>query len=591
MKKALKAVIPAALLCAGGAKIISDSKKHSLPLKEEAERDAFKVLGGTLNGVLSAVCAILPDGEDFIKEENFTLHDFYKGTGYLASPVKGARWSIGSAWKSLVPEDIFDRRYYLGGYLMPDNGFCNKVEQIIDDMRVRAIAVDDGSGRGLCIFATVDCIGMTNCDIKAVRRKFSKAYSELHPGAEIAAVTVCSTHTHSCIDTQGLWTDTRDKIKNNFKKSIKGEKNLERGADEKYTEFLTDTIAAAMLEAVSGMKKGTMTYAVRDVGSEYFGNKNRPSATALETKIHRLIFTPDSKKARPLAIVNMQAHPDVAGMPTSDGQGNGREISGDYIYYMQEVFNQAGYDFMFFNGAICGIYMSRGASNDGVELDKRYKQSIRYGREIARMTLAMTKTVEEIEADEFLADKENVDRDRKESEENGSRYTLWYENWESVPEVKVPPLLNVLFTPVKIKVTNKIIELAGKLRLANYEVISGKDGYSIVTETGYISFGEIFRAAAVPGEFCQDLLVGGASLKEAHSFRSRPFERKTAREIFGGEIAAIGLCNDAIGYIVPDNDFIFGDFKNHYHETISVGEDAAPAIMEALELLQVKYMP
>ena len=42
----------------------------------------------------------------------------------------------------------------------------------------------------------------------------------------------------------------------------------------------------------------------------------------------------------------------------------------------------AGYNFMFVNGAIAGnIYAGRGLTNDGVSLERRYQQSERYGRD------------------------------------------------------------------------------------------------------------------------------------------------------------------------------------------------------------------
>ena len=54
---------------------------------------------------------------------------------------------------------------------------------------------------------------------------------------------------------------------------------------------------------------------------------------------------------------------------------------------------------MFFNGAICAIYMSCGATDDGVTLPHRYDKSIRFGRELGKIVLSLTKTEEEIKAD------------------------------------------------------------------------------------------------------------------------------------------------------------------------------------------------
>ena len=48
--------------------------------------------------------------------------------------------------------------------------------------------------------------------------------------------------------------------------------------------------------------------------------------------------------------------------------------------------------------------------------------------------------------------------------------------------------------------------------------------------------------------------------------------------------------NDAIGYVVPDNDFTMGDPVNHYHELISLGKNVASALMEGLEALNAEIV-
>jgi hypothetical protein len=60
----------------------------------------------------------------------------------------------------------------------------------------------------------------------------------------------------------------------------------------------------------------------------------------------------------------------------------------------------------------------------------------------------------------------------------------------------------------------------------------------------------------------------------------------------------MGLCNDAIGYIVPDNDYapfiadslwntdmgkkLWGEYHRHYEEMLSAGSTAGSSIMTAL---------
>lgn len=546
------------------------------------EKTLYKVLGGFSDK--------LSDGPDFIPGSADVTEYFYPGSERIRkTPAANARWRLGYACVDLTPKDYKERDYYLGGYLTPDNGFNNRIENTVDKMMCRIIALDDGSGRGASVFATIDCIGTGNKHIKLIRRRFADLLRINGVQDSPASVNVFSTHAHSCVDTQGLWTATGKKALRNLHKNRSGKGTYISGPDEEYMNFLTMAVAEGMLRAYTDMQEGTLTFARKDIGKDYFVNKNRKSATALVTDMIRFIFTPDNAARRPTLIASVAAHPDVAGLPTSDGTGTGRELCGEYIYYMGEYVNRAGYNFMFINGAICAIYMARGATNDGVSFAHRYEQSIRYGRELAKIALSLTKTAEEIEKTPLLADAENVAKDKAESEANGMHYSLWYENWEPVKEKKVSPLLNVSLTQVTIPVTNPLIKIVGKLNLAAYKVISlGKGDYAITTETGIVQIGKDFRAALVPGEFCQDLLVGGDSLKASGSWTGTDFGLPSLNELFGDDVYAFGLANDAIGYIVPDNDYVLGEFSEHYHELISLGEKTGSSVIKALSEIAEK---
>lgn len=98
-------------------------------------------------------------------------------------------------------------------------------------------------------------------------------------------------------------------------------------------------------------------------------------------------------------------------MPTSDGQSSGREVSGDYVYYMDELISKAGFNCMFFNGAIAGIYMARGLTNDSQDFNQRWEQSMRYGHEIAKMALSLNLTEAQIKQNKLLYDEEEIKRE------------------------------------------------------------------------------------------------------------------------------------------------------------------------------------
>ena len=535
-----------------------------------------------IKGVVQALANTLKDGSDFIKSESYITENFYEGTEeFLKKPTKKAKWSLGYANINLTPVDYAKRNYYMGGYISPDNKFKNLIEEVVDDMQGRAIALDDGSGRGISVFCTIDCIGTTNADIRVIRRKFKETFEKLFPEKKIASVNVFSTHTHSCVDTEGIWTDFPGKLIRNFRKNRKGKGVLERGADEQYMRFLCEGVSNTLIKAVQDMCEGEMTLAQKDITEDYFSNRNRPSAPSIVTDITRLTFTPDDKKKTPTIIVNLPAHPDCAGLPVRDEEGSGRRLSGDYIHYMGKIINEAGFNFMFFNGAICAIYMEREKSNDGMHFDHRYEQSMRFGREVGRITLALTKTLAEIKKDKLLYNEEEILKDMARSASFGGKYTLWCEDWEPVKEKKVKPVLNIRLKEVKIPIKNPVMALAGKLKLANFKVLTeGKNKYAVYSEIGYMELGNELKVAMVPGEFCCDLLTGGASLFASGAVTHKDFGYPSVRDIFGEDTIAFGLANDAIGYIVPDNDYTMGDPANHYHELVSLGDETGSSVMK-----------
>ncbi len=568
----------------------------------QAQQDAGKrvgstLLGGIVTGLLGGINAIFPDAKSFIDKKDFENDTFYGGTEeFLDEPAENAAWKLGYSNVSLVPDDWKTYTYYLGGYIVIENLFTNNIDNVIDDMKARVIAVEDGSGRGVSVFATIDCIGMTNGDIKKIRQALVEKADGKY---DFAAINVESTHAHSCVDTEGLWTNLFAKVLKNIPRALTHIGTPEQGTDEKYMKMLYDRVSDAMLEACDSMVTGTMTYARKDIGDQYFNNKNRSSASALMTDMVRLAFTPDDESLAPTYIINIAAHPDVAGLATDfvldkDAVNTGRQLSGEYPYYMGETLAEAGVNCMFFNGAIAGIYIARGATNDSQPDYWRAEQSARYGREMAKIALAMTMTLDEIKTGDLkdiLYNEEVINKEMAYVEENGGEYTLWCENWEPVEEVDVDPIFNIVIKEVFVPVTNPFIILAGKLNLANYKVLkAGFKKYEICTEVGYVEFGRQLKAVMMPGEVVQDLVVGGTSLTAEDSYSGTAFPYAPLTEIFGDdELICFGLANDAVGYIVPDNDYCMSIAFDHYQELISLGKGVASALVKELSEIAAQY--
>ncbi len=576
-------IILAFSLIFGGSSVTSYAAADFTKTLENFGLSIVETIFTTLVG---AINFIVPDSPKFVKVKDRVIENFYEGTETWEKEAKAdAQWKLGHAKASLIPDDLRESvangtksGYYLGGFIDPNNGMVNEIEEIIDDMQVRIIAVEDGSGRGVALFANIDCIGFSNGDIKEIRKRVEA----MNLGVKFNSINVSSTHTHSCIDTQGLWTNLFPKLFKNLALSYIPFVEKERGANAEYMEFVYDTVANAMKKAVETMVPGTMTYAVKEIGDKensYFNNKNRSQSTSLIDELARFIFTPDDKSIDPTMIVNIAAHPDVAGLPVND-EDNGRDLSGDYIYYLGKKIEEKGYNFMFFNGAIAGIYEGRGPAGDGVPTKRRYEETLRYGEEIAYMALNLTKSKNEVAASLTEAEKAKIEEEKKIGGEN---YTLWYENWDDKPakEIVLEPNLNIIIKEVKIKVTNPLIQLVGKLNLVNYTVCKEGFNYYIFAEIGYMEMGGV-KVAFMPGEIVQDLICGGGSLTADGSFTGKDFGYKTVYELFGEDTICFGLMNDAIGYVVPDNDYSMALLGDHYQEMISLGKEAGSTILKGM---------
>ena len=230
---------------------------------------------------------------------------FMEGSGYfLNAPAKDARWRAGFAKHSVVPE-YYDGDLYLGGYLaFPPN----KAAGNLNDQLVRAFAFDDGSGRGIHVFAVIDCVGISNTDVRAVRVRLKDLIGEKN----IVSVNVSATHCHSAADTLGVWGDLPQALKKN-RSAVKSKKKLKdavSGRNPDYMAYLIEMTAETVQAAVDGMAPGTLEYALLD-GTEFVHDKRPPYVT--DPYITVLRFTPDNKEQKRFIAVNMAAHPTCYG--------------------------------------------------------------------------------------------------------------------------------------------------------------------------------------------------------------------------------------------------------------------------------------
>lgn len=516
--------------CTIGAKLTSDKIKEHISSPDNKRKLTDKAHSLTMGLVGQLSYSVSDKGIPYLNR--YDNSGFLEGNGYfLESTPEGAEWRVGFAKASVIPP-IKEGDYYIGGYLaFPPN----KMNGIMNEQMVRALAVDDSTGRGIHIFAVIDCIGISGTDIRDIRKRLSSLISEKN----ILSVNISATHCHSGIDTSGLWGDLPKAYRNNKKEAKKGAKgNFISGKNDGFMKYLKKITAKTITEAVSNMKHGTLSYASIPI-EDFVRDKRPPYVT--DNTLTCLRFTPKDG-SKEINAVFMAAHPVCYG----DKQ---REASRDFPGYMCDEMERLGFEAMFIQGAEAAIATNRGPHiPSGLTTDEGIRA---YGEAIAR----------------YVAD------------------------YDKAAFTEIEPVINVTVSELLLSADNKILELAAKLRLVNNQLIkltmaddSDKDDKSselyLVTEVGFAVLGNTLTLAMVPGEMMPELAIGGTA-KAWESYNGKDWTLPSIKEIAGTDLAVIGLCNDFIGYIVPDNDYgsIFAPL--HYEESVSAGKKTASNIISA----------
>ena len=450
--------------------------------------------------------------------------DFLEGSGYfLSAPKEGARWRVGFAKASVLPETVAGDLYIAGYLAFPPN----KANGRLNDQLVRAIALDDGSGRGLHVFAVIDCVGISNHDIRRIRERLRPLIREKN----ILSVNVSATHCHSGVDTQGVWGDLIEALKKN-PKAVKNKKTLDNAVSGKNPDmmaFLIETAAETIMQAVADMRPGELSYALLPAG-EFIRDKRPPYV--LDDVMTVLRFTPDDKAAKPFLGVILGAHPTNYG-------GSQKQISADFPYYVCDELEGSGYNAAYFQSDELAVATDRGKFT--TENATRHQGIEQYGRAIGKYVLAA---------------------------EDGAFRTI-------------APLLNVRLIETFVPVDNSLMTLLGKLKLVSNNIVRvttsnakkpKKDewDYYFATEVGYAELGADLKLALIPGELAPEILLGGTYSAE-ESYTGKSWDIPPLKDAVQGRLSVIGLCNDAIAYIIPDNDFGSVFAPLHYEESVSAG--------------------
>lgn len=436
--------------------------------------------------------------------------NFLAGSEYFIDEAENDYWSVGYSRKVLTPDNIDSTKYFLGGYLKFP---AQEVTGVIDDLCVRAVVLDDNSGRGAAAFAWIDCVGLLNADIKDIREKLS----DITGSGALISIDVGSTHTHSGIDTQGLW--------GNIPYS---------GRNQEYIDSIVEKTAAAIREAYNNRTDGTLYYGSESCPQMFYDGR---SPYAIDENIHLFRFVPNDTEKKEIYIANFGAHPVNLDYENS-------ELSGDFPYYVeQNVINDKDADFIFIQGAIGGGIYINTDSRTGI-------------------------------SDELTAFEKMIEYSEIVSE-------ILYELAENA--IPVEPILNVSHAQVDFEVNNFIFLLAESAGLCNAHAFKENGKIYLTSEVGYIEIGKNIKIIEAPGEAMPELIYGGFySADKAYNGTEYPYPALNTYFSSDDEVLVFGLCNDALGYIVPDNDYSSSNEDGHYEETVSTGSYTASAFSVAV---------
>ncbi|MGN0448117.1 MAG: hypothetical protein ACI4GC_06180 [Acutalibacteraceae bacterium] len=484
----------------------------------------YNMLDKVVNSLLSGIASAMPTPKAW--NDTSSVEGFMKGNEqFLKSSAYGSVWSLGYDSRSiLLPEDEIIGKMYVAGSIGTENKFAT---EIVDDLKVRTVAINDGSGRGTAVLCVVDSYGLALSDVREIRTRLADYCAEKN----INSVTVSVLHQHSAIDTFGMNGNIWEMALLNPLKGAFG-KDTKNGKNEKYMENLFSQCVASVKAAAENLTEGKLYSGTADA-SKYTTDKRQPYV--LDSNFNRLRFVPfDGSKETWL--VSSPIH--------CVGNGAaGTAVTGDYPYYAEKEIGD-GANVLFYLGAELGTTQNRNAQTvyGYSETMTRLEQTAGFGKNIG-------------------IDLKAINNDKE-----------------------VAPLLNVAYREITLNIDNPLLLIAGKAGMFE-NIVKKLDGkYKVISEIGYIEVGNTLSFAVIPGELAAELAYGG-TLPASASWSGEEWEHPSLQEIVKSndidrELQIIGIANDQIGYIVPGNDYIPMLHENSNSiELVSLGKNTASDIV------------
>ncbi len=492
--------------------------------------DALNVI---VEKLVSLICKLYPNPADWQSISDYDSEEvgFMPGREtYQEGAADHNFWTLGYASLSVLPEDVDEGKYNLGRDLM------NKIaEGVYDDQRVRVAVIDDNSGDGAVVMGSIDAMGVTSTDVRAIRKGVLAHCEEI--GFDVASINFSATHAHSVLDTQGVSTEFFKKLLMNFAYNAMGKTESLPGmeAADYFKEYFIAQSIEAVKQAIADMESGKLYYDEIDF-SEFIKDKRELIAKEDVPATAALYFVPDSG-SEATYITDITCH------ATSFSASNGL-VGSDYIYYMDKyIKEQTSANLVMVPGAVGQMSRDIEVDTTGMtEWEDMGASATALGTEFAKLVL------------------------------------------EAEFENELDPVLNVKHREIFITPENSILVLACEVRLVNNKVFLDENGDALMpSEMGYLEFGNEFAFAMMPAEFYpetfwDDEITNGTTWDDAEW----PYD-SLADAVEGVTIYPISITNDALGYVLTDNNFAFMGHiigEEIADEVLSVGKHMGSFLVE-----------
>lgn len=373
----------------------------------------------------------------------------------------------------------------------------------------------------LFVFTVLDLVGFLPNDIAKIRDQVRRSVGACYALRD-ENIVVASTHTHEAPDTMGIW----------------GEAPFKTGIVPSYMEFIHAQAAASIESALERMQPVSAKFGYALAATDINDDSRFPKV--IDDDINSAQFIGDDGKTVG-TLVEYSMHPEVL---WSDNP----LITSDFPHYFrQRMEAKLGGISVFATGMVGGLMTPLSDIHT-------FEQAEWVGHSLADAALASLKKETSVKAKDCKL------------EFNSQKLYL--------------PVANATF---QIMIDNNILAASRDDLIFDGDAVCALKGCVVVDVVAANVCGKA-QFVTVPGELFPELGMGGYDRPHEYAgpFSDAPLETPLRTKLMSGKHRFVfGLANGEFGYIIPKSQWDL----NEYEETVSLGPDTAPRLMNALEAL------